>query len=621
MNQNQIPEEQQQPTENQGPNTVNNNNHNKNNSRGIKSLDILGNKFSLTFPTSSGKFQTSLGGYITIAMTIVGLGISLVVLSQYFRKDAPVVTASSEFGSQITEFNLYDEDLYSPIGMGLGPTVLIPAKEMPKYVTLVAMIAQNYYDHIKQIQVYNAPQYIDFVDCESQSDPKVQKVLNEIVKDNGLKQMMSCPDFGKVSSTDFYVKTNLTMHLYRSIRIVVYPCSLPDRSQCAQVEDLDQIRVDFGKRERFVDASDYDNPVRDQVSDQQIRIEKGVFKWINIEAKQNKVLDDTVQFIKPKIRAEYATIDFTSSDFENRDPNQIYCTKAEIFSGACKPLVSLNYVAGGEVSVIRRNYKSITTVLGEIGGILKVLTTLVFFLYSFYNFRKVKSYLGLKMLGMSRERFEELKKLEKEQQDAEESEFLSKSDQTESETKSKGKKGKEKGVSLDKAMKDLLKSRSEIIDLMEKLDSVEIIENALFTDSEKRLIPLALLAQKRNEIIRKMDENLDEKNRKKNGRKIYPQSRESQKKGGKKRASSSGDSLEESYQTLLETEPNSHLKKRVREFMLKNLEGLPLKPLSKVRVGSRNFDQVQNDLDAFVGESQPSGQSGENEGVKNNEKF
>ena len=89
---------------------------------GIRSLDILGKKFSLSFETSSGKFQTSLGGYLTLALTLISLGTFVLIFSQYFNKDSPVVTTSSEFDSKITQFNLYNEDLSSPMGISLGPT-------------------------------------------------------------------------------------------------------------------------------------------------------------------------------------------------------------------------------------------------------------------------------------------------------------------------------------------------------------------------------------------------------------------------------------------------------------------------------------------------------------------
>ena len=64
----------------------------------VHSLDFLGEKFSLTYNTLNGKFQTTFGGYLTILLTIASGLVSVIVFSQLFNTQAPVVTTSLEFG-------------------------------------------------------------------------------------------------------------------------------------------------------------------------------------------------------------------------------------------------------------------------------------------------------------------------------------------------------------------------------------------------------------------------------------------------------------------------------------------------------------------------------------------
>ena len=240
--------------------------------------------------------------------------------------------------------------------------------------------------------------------------------------------------------------------------------------------------------------SDYEDPLRNRMPKKEVRIESNLNKWLKFEVKKNKVLDDTIQFVKPNLRLEYATIDLVSNDFQMREEKKTYCKREEIVSGACKPYISLNYEAGGELFVIRRNYKSISTILGEIGGILKVISTVVLFLYSFYHIRQVKSYLGLKMLGISKEKFEELKKLEKKK-------FRGKKFNQEGDLiHSSQKKHK---VVLEKAIQDILNRRSHFTDLTDKLNELEVIQQAVFEDYERKLIPLVLLQKKLKKIKKK----------------------------------------------------------------------------------------------------------------------
>ena len=256
------------------------------------------------------------------------------------------------------------------------------------------------------------PIFIDLVPRPQLKDPRVKKVLHEMVPDDDFKWIMTCANFDNPKNQkNFFIKQDLIKNIHRTLKVQIYPCSLEDRAQCAPPEDIDKLILHFAKREKLIIPSDYEDPLRTRTPKNEVKIQRNINKWLKLDVKKNQVLDDTVQYVKRNLRLEYATIDLVSNDFEMREEKKTYCTKQDIFTGACKPYVSLNYAAGGEMFVIRRNYKAISNILGEIGGILKVISTVVFFLYSFYNIRLVKSYLGLKMLGISKEKFQELKKL------------------------------------------------------------------------------------------------------------------------------------------------------------------------------------------------------------------
>ena len=63
--------------------------------------------------------------------------------------------------------------------------------------------------------------------------------------------------------------------------------------------------------------------------------------------------------------------------------SQIYCTTAMIDNGDCEEYFDYVYEMSNEVVIISRRYKKIPVLMGEIGGVLKILTS-VFAILSFY---------------------------------------------------------------------------------------------------------------------------------------------------------------------------------------------------------------------------------------------
>ena len=50
----------------------------------IQSLDFLGSQFKIGYSTLTGKFQTKLGGYLTILMSVLSTTMFFIVMSQFF---------------------------------------------------------------------------------------------------------------------------------------------------------------------------------------------------------------------------------------------------------------------------------------------------------------------------------------------------------------------------------------------------------------------------------------------------------------------------------------------------------------------------------------------------------
>ena len=190
---------------------------------GIQNADLLGSKFKIGYSTLTGKFQTKLGGYLTILMGLLSTSMFFIVMSQFFSKEAPVVMTSVESGSRENSFNLYEGELYLPMALSLGPKV-IPANQIRRYATIKAIVIKSEFKANSDPPGFEVTPVssFDYVPCSEIEDPKMQAYIDKLVSLPGFRQLILCPDFrglekNFVATSDYF--TYISMWPY----IKVYP--------------------------------------------------------------------------------------------------------------------------------------------------------------------------------------------------------------------------------------------------------------------------------------------------------------------------------------------------------------------------------------------------------------
>ena len=474
---------------------------------GLKTLDFLGSEFSFGFPTITGKFQTHFGGSITILLGIVTALTFVVVMSQYFDKTGPIVTTSSELGSRLMEFNLYDQLMFSPIAMYVGPAYVL--KNWSNYVTVKARVDKSVYNTTTQI-FQNSPYLeFDFIPCSESKDPKVIKFLDGLNDIEKILSIFICPDFRGMGQ-EYTAIDDFEKYQFRWINVHVYPCSLEDKEECASEEEIRKLTVDVTPLTKLLKTSDYKDPLRNFILRRYVEVEPSVKKIIKFDMRNSKVIDDASRFSPPVVKEEFSSAFMSSFDFKERDRNQFHCDMEVIKQGphaGCSPYITYNYAGVGDVGIIRRNYKKWTEMLGEFGGIIKVIGSTTFFFYAFYNSFAMKGYLSKIILGSNKEGMKKLKEeVQKEKKFAKNTKNLDFSRPSE-------KINNHKQIHKE-ALNRLLNSRICIDDLISKLNTIDLIERVLFEGDEdlRKLIPVALLKKTQKEIE---DEKILEKNKKK----------------------------------------------------------------------------------------------------------
>ena len=486
----------------------------KNSKYGIQSLDVLGSKFKIGYSTLTGKFQTKLGGYLTILMGVLSSGFFCIIMSQFFSKEAPVVMTSSESGSREVVYDLYESNLYLPIGAVVGLST-IPADQLKRYITIKAFVDRTAFNaDSTSSETYSLTRVnsFDYMPCRDIKNPHIRDYLSSFVSQPGVADIVTCPDFRGLQK-DFKQTTSYITYTGNLIETNVYPCSLPDPSQCASEAEMRALHVEYAYPFKLLKPSDYKNPVENLPMRLKIKVDPRTTKIVKEFVQRNKVFDDTMSLLPAKLKEEYLTLKRDSIDFGVRDQTQLHCPRSEIEKGVfgrCQPFVTFDYLSSSEVIVTTRSYKKLTTMLGEFGGILKIITTGAFFVYGVYSMRKVKTVLGGIIFGGEEGSEKVLKRLIDGKEDG-------------SKSGSKVKKLNQVGMKKERKINDqfedlvsrFVSQRSNVDNLMQMLNIVELIEKVLLTDDEKKLLPLVLLKSKKKEL-----KNHQKKTKKRAGRKV-----------------------------------------------------------------------------------------------------
>ena len=105
----------------------------------MKSLDVLGSQFNMSYGTLTNKFQTTLGAFLSIGLGIISCILFVIIISQYFDTTDPTVTTSTEFNSGISKFNMYREELIMPVALMVGGKLLF-GDQIRRFATLKAQV-------------------------------------------------------------------------------------------------------------------------------------------------------------------------------------------------------------------------------------------------------------------------------------------------------------------------------------------------------------------------------------------------------------------------------------------------------------------------------------------------
>ena len=360
------------------------------NSSPVQAIDLFGGKFNLSFSSTTGAFQTKLGGYLTVLLGMISMGFLINIMLQYFDTESPIVTTSTELNTRNHVFNLYDEHLYLIIAFSNAYGFI---EDYKRFATPKLRVYNMVYNYTKKTHEIKIIKEFDFISCSSVTDPKMKEIVEVTHSNKDIQRMSLCPDFAG-SEDEFTISDDLDTNIYRRAELTIYPCSLEDQANCAKPEEFFHFRTYYGQMNKLLTSANFEEPVTLSPTIGDINLNDKYSKLMKFAVFNNKIIDRKYEFFAPKIRKEYSSFEIIERDINPRTPGQIHCTKKQVAlwkRGGCSEYLAIVYEVKREVFIVMRNYKRITDVFGQFGGIMKLLTTAVFFLYSWYNKAQIRS--------------------------------------------------------------------------------------------------------------------------------------------------------------------------------------------------------------------------------------
>ena len=506
------------------------------NSSPVQAIDLFGGKFNLRFSSKTGTFQTKLGGYLTVLLGTASIVIMVNIMYQYFDTESPIVTTSTELNESNYLFNLYEQDLYLLIAFSNAYGFI---EDYKRFITLKLRVYDMIYDSTRKSYNLQKIKEFDYVNCDKISDRKILNILNLTHSNKDIHELSLCPDFVG-SENEFSISDDLETNIYRRAEVTFYPCSLEDRTKCAKPEEFTHFRAYYGRMHKLLTSANFENPVTLSPTIGDINLNPQFSKFMKFAVHNNRVIDSKYEFFAPKIKKEYSSFEIIERDINPRIQSHLHCTKKQIDlwkRGGCDEYLSIVYEVKREVFIVMRNYKRISDAFGQFGGIMKLLTTAVFFLYSWYNRAQIRSSIIAATFGFTQDDQKEVENF---------IEFIQKNDKEEK-TKMNGKSfkndpnaqdqdyhgqkfnknkdlnerrrnqlrpknnhqdaknqarrtpGSDQGQKLTEAFKfekiisQLARQRTNVEDLINKLNFLDFLQKIFLDKNLKKLLPMFLL--------------------------------------------------------------------------------------------------------------------------------
>ena len=370
----------------------------------LRSLDAFGQTLKLNTHEGSPTFNTIPGGLLSILWVALVLMVAYIMFADFLDTSKPVVSVNKIRLTQPLRIN-FTEHQAGAVYILFDGQKFLTVEEAKRFVTLDG----KFFKTTKNDQnVVNQVVNKNMVGC-SETDSESAKGL----LDAGLSDIDSKVNYTALFYDSIYCPVLGDEHMYidgdrfnlpfATNSDYIYPCSLPDPSQCASIQELSSLQVGLIQMVKVAKYKEKKEPL-------ELALDADSFFYLDIVSrtkmtlfyKMNYIYDDDNGFIGNKLAHTFMDVNKIGSVAGSRLSLSTHCTKQQIQEGACEPYMEIIMRSGYEKMIIERRYKKFFRTISEVGGfndLIHITLWAVYFLYNSYAFKRfLKSQLKSQLL-------------------------------------------------------------------------------------------------------------------------------------------------------------------------------------------------------------------------------
>ena len=299
--------------------------------------------------------------------------------------------------------NLFEEIMLNPLAFFYKGKYPFTDK-VNNLTTIKGFLVEKTFNAAENRFEYTSIQRFDYKPCKDYKNKLLYKEFFDASISGTIHKYILCPDIESLPQLG-EVTTTPTGLSSKTIYVRFYPCSLPDRSHCEPGFLPNSAGASILVGSLTPDSTNYSEPLQFGSHSYLAYFTPEVKRIFTYNIKRHRIVDVLNEYQRERLREEYLVSKQSKVDELTRDSSHTYCSDSEMtfFTKTCDDFLTMHYTPSSEVITLRRNYKKLSELFGEFGGIMKIASVLFIF-YVVYNSRAKEKMLAREVFGYKKEK-------------------------------------------------------------------------------------------------------------------------------------------------------------------------------------------------------------------------
>ena len=354
----------------------------------LSNFDVFGQPFALNTQKDSPTYNTAIGGVITLIWIVLVSLVSYSSVTSYLDTTKPVVSVNRIRLPRPEAINIRDHSSGGAF-MFFDGKKWLTAEESKRYATTVGEIVTS--KKVDGEEVHGRKKFemklcheVDVGGVKEMFETATTQVESKINYEALFRDSIVC---GHVTQEDSFIEGSRLSLPFSSHEFIIYPCSLPDPTQCASPEELSTLQIILVQLVKVAKYSEKGDPLEPALDpDTVFYVDITTKTQIVSYYKMNYVYDDDIGILNERLTQEFINVDKVKTVTGSRLALSVHCSEQQIDAGLCEYYTKIIHRSSNEKMVIERRYKQFFGVISEIGGFNDLIVLVLWVFYFSYNY-------------------------------------------------------------------------------------------------------------------------------------------------------------------------------------------------------------------------------------------